>query len=257
MVKVCHLPFNLCHNSNVLLENLLHDHLEPIPSSHGIKITIPPKRSDLDGQPAVPGPTNGRCLQPSRPNKAARMAEVLASLEEDDNGFRQVQRKRRIILDSDDERDPVLSSVPEGVARNPMAPPAIKKRKTQAKPPQGPNPKPMIGNIPPQLPLQAALPERAPPDRSFVELQPPQPHHSQGQPLIQSHSQPCSPPFQPHIGFPPPSLRSQPVQRYGSEHNNEDYVMGDDAPRDDDDIYEPEPYHQTQIHSPILRPEGH
>jgi len=56
-------------------------------------------------------------VQPSRTTKASKMAEVLASIEEDDDGTTRVPgRRKRRVEDGPEE----LSTVPEGVECNPM-----------------------------------------------------------------------------------------------------------------------------------------
>ena len=77
------------------------------------------------------------------------MAEVLASIEEDDDGTTRVPGRRKRRVEDDPEQ---FSTVPEGVECNPMAP-TKKRKKDQVQ----------TSRAPPLLPLQPAHPAQIPP----------------------------------------------------------------------------------------------
>jgi hypothetical protein len=90
-------------------------------------------------------------VQPGRANKAGRMTDILASIEEDDDSTTAVPRRRKQPTIESDPED--MFDVPKDVEQNPMAP-VKKKRKQQAEHPP---------NIPPALSLQLPPPNQVPP----------------------------------------------------------------------------------------------
>lgn len=115
--------------------------------ARSVKITIPP------ALPVAPAR-----VQPSRVNKANRMAEIMASIESDDDSAipRPRLRKRRVI-ESDAED---MFNVPKDIERNPMAPVAKKRKRLHENPPHGST---TSTTHPPLLSLQPVLPVRIPP----------------------------------------------------------------------------------------------
>jgi hypothetical protein len=77
------------------------------------------------------------------------MAQVLASIEEDDDGTTQVPGRRKRQVEDEPEE---FSTIPGGVGHNPMAP-TKRRRKDQTQPLHTPS----------LLPLQPAHPEQLPP----------------------------------------------------------------------------------------------
>ena len=119
-----------------------------IPLSHALRPTLPPPPSSSQSL-NVPRQQQLSRVQPSRPNKASKMAKVLSSIEEDDDGTTEVPRRRKRRIEDEPEH---LSNIPEDVERNPMA--LVKRRKkNQIQPSQAP----------PLLPLKPAHPVQIPP----------------------------------------------------------------------------------------------
>ena len=142
-------------NSNLILENLAeskgsyHNVSRP---SHG-KITIPPfdvLQSRQVQQALAPAPSR---VQPSRTNRGTRMADIMASIEGDDDSRIIVpRRKKRPMVESDPED---VFDVPEEIKSNPMAPATKRHKRREDEPPRG---------IPPLLPLRPTPPTQVPPN---------------------------------------------------------------------------------------------
>ena len=146
-------------------------------------------------------------VQPSRTNKASKMAEVLASIEEDDDGTTRVPgRRKRRVEDGPEE----LSTVPEGVECNPMAP-TKRRKKDQVQP----------SRAPPLLSLQPAHPAQIPP-RPDPRPQPQLNTFTQSVPLptvSQTHSSQSAPQRQPQPHQTPAPRSSAPhhLQRHDED----------------------------------------
>lgn len=93
-------------------------------------------------------------VQPSRLNRSNRMAEIMASIEDDDDSRTAVpRRKKRQIVESEAED---MNDVPEEIEHNPMAPSKKKRRQLDVENPPC--------SIPPLLPLQPTSPAQVPPN---------------------------------------------------------------------------------------------
>lgn len=145
----------ILNNSNPILENLheskgsYHNFSRP---SHG-KITIPPfdvLQSRQVQQVLAPAPSR---VQPSRTNRGTRMADIMASIEGDDDSRIIVpRRKKRPMVESDPED---MFDAPEEIKCNPMAPATKRRKQREVEPPR---------SIPPLLPLQPTTPTQVPPN---------------------------------------------------------------------------------------------
>jgi hypothetical protein len=182
------------------------------------------------------------------------MAHILSTIEDDDDGTMSLpmRRKRKTVIDSDDEA--AFSAVPENSKRNPMAPPAAKKRKDSDET--------RTSGVPSILKLQPPLPEKLPPTLPISRSSQ---HHLLPKSQIASQSQPrSSMAFQPRLQ----ESRSQPEHHINVGNSfenqglrrgyNQDIVMGNtENPGDHDDIYEsPAPAQLRRYRSPQLRLEG-
>jgi len=150
-------------NSNILVaENTTGTDND---ASSQLKITIRPSSGTGQAQQLSLSTTVNQPpsrVQPSRTNKANKMAKILDEMDVDDDATTCLPGRRKRRIEDDPEQ---FSIVPDNVGRNPMAP--VKRRK------QDPSVRPL--DIPSQLPLQPVLPEQIPPSRSFQpQTQPPQ-----------------------------------------------------------------------------------
>jgi hypothetical protein len=151
----------LARNSNVLvIENIAESNDAP----SQLKITIRPSRGLKERAPQAAGPAQQPSssakanqapsrVQPSRANKANKMAQILDEMEADDDATTSLPGRRKRRIEDEPER---FSTVPDDIGRNPMAP--VKRRKQNA--PAEPL------DVPSQLQLQPAHPAQIPPSRS-------------------------------------------------------------------------------------------
>lgn len=182
-------------NSNILVaENVTESNDAPSrlkimirPSSGGLKAAGPAQQLSPSAK-VNPAPSR---VQPSRANKANKMAKILDEMEVDDDATTSLPGRRKRRIEDGPEQ---FSTTPDDVERNPMAP--VKRRKQDA------SVRPQ--DVPVQLPLQPALPEQIPPSRSSQpRTQPPQ-SATDARPQVQCQYQ--AQPAEPH------SQRQQPAE---------------------------------------------
>jgi hypothetical protein len=124
--------------------------------SQAVKITIPPQRNPVQQSRTDKAPEPSR-VQPTRRNKASRMAEILDRMEQDDDGTTSLPERRKKWRLEDDPED--FSTIPADAEQNPMAPAKMHKRNQEMAVP------PPAMPIPTPLPLQPVLPQQVPPSR--------------------------------------------------------------------------------------------
>jgi hypothetical protein len=211
-------------NSNFILENLLKSKGNvSCPSNCTFKIMIPAGSKGSQSQQVKQVLVPAR-VQPSRPNRASRMADIMANIEEDDDSRAVVSRRRkRQIVESDPED---VFSVPEEIECNPMAPPVTKKRRQLdvEKPPC----------TTPLLPLQPTAPTQVPPNFQ------PKPKRCPV-PTSQFHLQPTSESRQTRFRPQPKESRPQDKTVATSKLSNPSEIPDEDDPMQEDHKNERKP----------------